>query len=677
MDSRVLSCWSIGTPAAIALLVLGSTTAARAAESPTTTDLAKTRLLTTGHDREFLLEQMVDRDQWKPFPPARDREAWDAIQTAPLHRARKAYLAERAEALLGKPWPVLPATLYMEYARTGNRSHYQAPYFRRRENLSTLALTECLEHRGRFLDEIANGIWTICEESTWCLPAHASRRSGDVLHRLDVEGLDLFACETGMSLAQVHYLLREELDGISPTLCERIREEVGRRIIEPYATGERFGNSGWTNGHNNWSPWCASNVMGAAMYLEEDPQRLADVTFRLMQVVDRFIDGYGEDGGCDEGPGYWSEAGGAMLVFLELLRSRTDGAIDLYEHPKIAAMGRFITYAHMDGPWFANFADADPQTRPHPGKVYRYGDRVGSDAMKDLALLSMRDWRTDGPVDPPIRTSGVSRSVLGPLMELFWIPVDARPRSLPRETVVWLEDLQVLFARQSPEPGHGLVLAAKGGHNAESHNHNDLGHFILFLDGQPGIIDVGRETYTRKTFSSQRYDLWFTRGLGHNAPVVDGVEQHAGRQYRATNVEFQERDSVLHLGMNLEQAYPESAGIRSLRREFEFDRGVDPHLAVRDTLGLARGPAHVQISMYAARPVKTERPGTLQIGCAPRPLLLTYDAERMTATVQAVPVEDDNLREAWGPRLQRITFAWKGPEPTAAYGFTFRAGAAP
>ena len=644
-----------------------SVATARAAEDPTP------RLLTSQHDREFLAANLLDRQAWRPFPPASDRKAWDALLAAPLNQARRDWLVGRAESLLGQPWPALPATLYMEYARQGNRTHYQIPYFQRRENLATLVLAECLEYRGRFLDEIVNGVWAICEESTWCVPAHATRRARDTLHRLDVEGLDLFACETGASLAQTLYLLQKELDRVSPTVGERIRREVGRRILDPYAAGDRFGASGWIAGGNNWAPWCSSNILVAALCLEEDRQRLAAVVFRLMRVVDRFIDRYGEDGGCNEGPSYWDEAGGAMLVFLELLHSRTGGKIDIFGHPKIAAMGRYIASAQLDGPWFANFADADTKPRLTLGKIYRFGERTGCEALKNLALLSMRQGQLAGPIDPPLRVNGVVCSLLGPLMEMFWIPPDAQPAALDRPLTVWLPDLQVLFARQSPRPGQGLVLAAKGGHNAESHNHNDLGHFILLLDGQPGIIDLGREEYTQQTFGKQRYELLFTRGLGHNGPVIDGTEQRAGREFRATQVEFQEQGPTLCLGMNLEQAYPKTSGLRALRREFLFDRRTES-VEVRDRVERAQEPAKVAIHLYAAQPVKQLAPGALSIGCTPRPLLLDYDSDRWDAAVEVVPLQDRRLQEAWGERLYHIRIESKAAEAAAISNLRFRPG---
>jgi hypothetical protein len=628
------------------------------------------KLLTQRYSAEFLATHMLPGKDWRLFPPAEDRAAWDALLAAPLNQTRRDWLVHRAEALVGQPWPALPATLYMEFARTGNRSHYEAQCFRRRANLAMLVLAECLEHRGQFLDEIVNGLWAISEESTWCVPAHAARLPGDVLQRQDMEGVDLFAAETAMTLATADYLLHAQLEKLSPAVCDRLRREVLRRVVQPVETSDRFE---WFDGRNNWSPWCASNVLGAAMLLVDDQQRLAKFASRMMTVVDRYIDNYRQDGGCDEGPGYWGESPGAMLVFLELLHSRTQGAVDIYSEPKIAAMGEFIVRAHIDGPWFVNFGDADAKTTFHPGKVYRYGARVHSEGMKNLALLAQRGWKADGPVEP-LKFNGAIQTLLGPLMELFWIPADAKPAPVAAALQVWLPDLQVLVAREAGAPAGALFLAAKGGHNAgESHNHNDCGHFVIFLDGQPGIVDIGREEYTAKTFSKDRYDLWFTRGLGHNAPVVNGVEQAAGPGFEATQVVYAADDTGVRLGMNLEKAYPPAAGLLSLRREIGYQRGPQSAIRVRDLFELKSRPANLLVPLYTALPAELVRPGLIAIACQPRRLLLEFDPATLSAQIEPVPLSDPSLRANWGDRLYRVAFTLKSDATAGEYGFRFSA----
>ncbi len=109
----------------------------------------------------------------------------------------------------------------------------------------------------------------------------------------------------------------------------------------------------------------------------------------------------------------------------------------------------------------------------------------------------------------------------------------ATPPAEPLDGEVWLPDLQMMAARERPGSSQGLYVAAWGGHNAQSHNHNDVGNVIVFADGQPVLIDVGVGEYTAKTFSSRRYEIWTMQSAWHNLPTINGVDQGAGAGYRA------------------------------------------------------------------------------------------------------------------------------------------------
>ncbi len=625
-------------------------------------------MLTKRYDLDDVRRSLMPRDAWCPFPKASDRAAWRALVVNPLNRERRGFLVGQAQALLGQPWPILPATTYMDFVRNGNRTRYEGPYFSRRRRLAFLVLAECMEYQGRFLDEIANGLWAISEEASWSVPAHA-RNAPDPLPDADVEMVDLFAAETAMVVAETLYLVGDELRAVSPALVRRLERECERRVISQVEGRDDFG---WYSGSNNWTPWIVSNVEGAALYLLDDPDRMARLTWKMMETIDRFTGHYGPDGGCDEGPGYWGVAAGATLLFLEEVYSRSDGAIDVYDEPLIRNMGRFIVDTHLSGPWFTNFADAPARLGLRRDVVYRFGERIGSDLMKNAALLAARGF--DPACDVyPVFNQEVNGGLLNHMLrELFWVPADAMPANVPNDLRNWFPDLQVLVVRESPTLGEGLVLAAKGGHNGESHNHNDLGQFILMLDGQPAIIDVGVETYSRKTFSDQRYTIWCIRSSGHNVPLVNGVEQVSGRDHRATNVRFAEADGVTRLGMNLEGGYSQGSGVASIRREFAFDRR-SPSVTVADDVRIGAGHLSVRIPLYTPWEVEQRAPGLLAIGTTPRKLLVSYDPHILRAAIADVPLDDERLRESWGPLLRCITLALDSSAAVGSYRLTFSA----
>src|SRR5690606_3238301 len=84
-----------------------------------------------------------------------------------------------------------------------------------------------------------------------------------------------------------------------------------------------------------------------------------------------------------------------------------------------------------------------------------------------------------------------------------------------------------------------FVVAAKAGDNGDSHNHNDVGSVIVYKHGKPLLIDVGVETYTGKTFSPQRYDIWTMQSAYHNLPSFGGVQQQPGAGFAANAVEVE------------------------------------------------------------------------------------------------------------------------------------------
>jgi len=618
------------------------------------------------YNKNFLKNAFLPLEEWQPFPPASNRTAWNKLLTSPLNQHKKDRFMEQANAIVNSAWPQLPASLYMEFYRNGNRKRYETPYFERRQRLAILVLAECMTFENNFIDEIANGIWCILEELTWCIPAHAHRLPNDPLPTHEMESVDLFACETAMILAETLYLLRQPLENLSPSLCERLQQAVVNRVIVP---AEKRTDFHWLSGNNNWTPWCISNVIGASMYLLNSTERLASLCSKLLPSIDLFIANYGDDGGCDEGPMYWGFAAGAMLLLLELLYSRSNGKIDVYDMPQIRSMGRFITDAHLAGPWFVNFADTPAIVKLKHAVVYKYGQRIGNKNMQNLALLAAQSWSENNSFTTLLDQQLCLTHML---RDLFWIPVDAKPNELQPTKCTWFPDLQVMIAREYCADAKGIVLAAKGGHNEENHNHNDVGQFIILIDGQPGVIDIGVETYSKKTFSDSRYDIWCIRSNGHNVPKINGFEQCAGANFRAKNVEFTESSSRHSLTMDIKDAYPGDAGILLLRREFIFNQGNLASVLICDSFEMDSEVPSVIIPLFCRENIKLVKQGKLIIDTKPRPLVLEYSAN-LQAKVTTVPLDDEKSSEVWGPNLQRIELQYIGNKYADSYDLLFRA----
>jgi len=615
---------------------------------------------------ESLAGSLISLDEFRPFPRASDRGPWEELKRSELNARRAAYLTGVAEELILQPWPLLPASLFAEYMRTGNRSNYEEKYFRRRQNLAALVLAECMEYKGRCLDAIIDGLLCILEETTWSIPGHTLRREGDILQREDAETVGLFSCETAAVLAEALYLLADELEALSPTLVIRIRRAVIDRIIAPVEEDiERYW---WSAGENNWTPWCASNILGAAAYVLDDRTRLARLIHeRLNPVVERFLEKYPKDGCCDEGPIYWGVSPGALLIYLEHLHALTAGEVIIYDEPLIHRMGGFITRAHLAGAWALNFADASARMKVRRAPVYRYGERIGSEPMKSLVHCAMRNWSEEGDVSPVLGRRITGGDLCFMLRELFWIPTDEPVGSLAKEKTVWYPLTQVLIARESKVASEGFILAAKGGHNAENHNHNDVGHFVLFRDGEPMIVDIGVGAYTAQTFGPRRYDIFCIRASAHNAPVVGGIEQRAGREFSASNVEFVEDSESRTLLLELAEAYPKEAGLTSLRRRLRLD---EDGVALTDTFAL-KGKKAVELNFYTPTAVE-EGDGSLLLWRGNTAVRISWDPKAFDSVgVEEVALEDKRLQEAWGASIRRLIFKATMGDERNSYSLSF------
>ncbi|MHC4631001.1 MAG: heparinase II/III domain-containing protein, partial [Planctomycetota bacterium] len=488
------------------------------------------------HSREELAKILIPRTEWHPFPKAAERAEWNTLPK----QVRRRFI-KLAEEYSQQDISNLPAALYLEYKRIGNRSNYQDVWLERRKMLHCLALAECMEGKGRFLDDVANLLWAICEESSWTWPAHIGpQKAGIGLPDTSEPIVALFSAETANSLAWTVYLLKEELDTVSAQICKRAENQIDLRILTPYLKRDDFGWMGFAargDGRrpNNWNPWVNSNVLAATLLIETDDTRRRDLAHKVLRSLDNFFVPYPSDGSCDEGPSYWGHAGASLFDNLELLYSATGRHFNLYKYPAIQNIGRFIYRAHISDDYFVNIGDCDARLDIDRDLIFRYSRRIKDKNMESLATYGLTEAKL-------FDTEKSFRSLGRMLYRLFNLSnlLAAESTSGPLLRDVWLgdEDMQMMAARDKEGSSEGLYVAGWAGHNGQSHNHNDVGNFIIFANGRPFIIDVGKPTYTRKTFSSDRYEIWAMQSAYHNLPTVSGVTQKAGRQYAARAVEY-------------------------------------------------------------------------------------------------------------------------------------------
>ena len=167
-----------------------------------------------------------------------------------------------------------------------------------------------------------------------------------------------------------------------------------------------------------------------------------------------------------------------------------------------------------------------------------------------------------------------------------------------------------MVARDEEGSTKGFYVAAKGGHNDESHNHNDIGNYVVYYDGQPLLIDVGRGTYTRKTFSDRRYEIWYNCSDYHNTPSVNGKTQPPGRQFSASDVQYKSARRYSQFDVDIAKAYPEDAAINSWKRTVRLNR--TKNVTVTDAINLKQVNELTE-HMMTCYPSEVRTPGELII----------------------------------------------------------------
>lgn len=601
-------------------------------------------LLSNRLPQELIAASLVPIDSWKPYPQLTDRTGW---QSLPPEFHNK--LIASGEKRLREQWPALPATLFLEFKRNGDRTRYEAAHFRRREHLRDLVLAECMQAQGKFLDEIGNAIWSICEESFWGVPAHASlQKAGTGLADLKEPVIDLFGAETAAMLSWTDYLLGPALDQVSPRIRERIRWEAERRILTP--ARERIDlhwmglNPKSNAALNNHTPWINSNWLSTALLLEPDPAKRVAVVVKSLATLDRFLDGYRDDGGCDEGPEYWSEAAGALFDCLEILYSAGNCRINVYDMPLLREMGRFIVRVHVAGEFYVNSGDAGPKAHPSAYLVWRYGQRV-----KDPEMAAMGGW---------LRVPGMpsNRNMRRQLEQLFFSKeLEAAPAQEPLLADVWMPGLQMMTARCKAGSAAGLYVAAQGGNNGKSHNHNDVGNFVVYSDGKPVIVDVGVENYTAKTFSAQRYDIWTMQSAWHNLPTIGGVGQSPGPGFHASGVRYDANAGAASFSAELATAYPPEAGLKSWRRNVMLDKKAN-QITITDDYSLAKQAGQITLTFMTAVEPVAESGGVLRVAG----LSVAYD-KSLTPKIEQVKITDSRMHNSWGDSVWRVLLVADAP----------------
>ncbi|MBN2118905.1 MAG: heparinase II/III family protein [Anaerolineales bacterium] len=541
------------------------------------------------------------------------------FRSSPARQAVSAYLCEAVPGIhAARPdIPQTPYSLYRQFARSGDRDGYENPYFEKRAMLTRAVVGLILGEESR-IDLIQDLLWSICEETTWVLPAHEDRgpgfgspdapdiRQGGANTALTREPdfIDLFAAETGASLAETLYFLDDQL---APEVAQRVRQEIERRIFHPYlAYGRKFW---WHRGDLNWNAVCNGAVGLAFMRLERDSHRLAEALTIVLEGLEAYVaTGFESDGGSLEGIGYWNYGLLYYVTLAELLNERTSGKIDLMTNPRLREIARYpLAIALAPGRYF-NFADAADEDMLQPGIIQRLAKRTGVDDLTGLII----------PYDTKVWRGFFASKLAIVLRDLAWWDGEIHPFPEAARQDVYLPDCALVKFNGHTSQGQPVILAAKAGYNSGHHYHLDIGHFIVSVDGENLLCDPGRGLYSQAYFRAGRFENIFANSFGHSVPHIGGHLQMPGPKFGQGSLEHgqiisQGKDGAKKsVVMDIHPVY----GLPQLslaRRTLELDEKTG-EIRLEDRFEFSGDPLEIEEAFVTWCSVSVDGPGAWIVG---------------------------------------------------------------
>jgi hypothetical protein len=532
-----------------------------------------------------LLRKTISEEEFRRIfaehPPAallpREGDAWTVASRKPALRGLLDTILRQAEEELDTPLPELTDALYADFTLTGTRVRFESLWFERRRRLARAAIATLVEadplRRERFRKSLRAKAETIFQEVSWAFPAHVKDPSGK-----DPMTIDLFAAETANQFAELLTIFGASLPA---DLVQRTRQRLRTQFFENYLARDDFH---WLTGTSNWNAVCHQGVLGAALGVEDDAGLLARMFVKASRCLPNYLKGFTPDGATAEGPGYWSYGFGWFTELNAQLEQRTGGELSVFhDDPLIPLSARFGPTVALTNGHLVNFADCAATGGLRAALLQYLAERLND---PQIANSAAHFWHRT--VTGPDDLHGQRSDLLHWTRLILRFPEgEIPPTPMPLQDH-YFPDVAWLVIRSNDNRGRQWEFAAKAGHNEEHHNHNDVGSYLVHIDGERMILEIGAPEYVKAFFRAEtRYQFLAARSLGHSVPLINGIEQRNGAAFCGQVVEHSITPHRAVFALDFTQAYPAEAGlVRGLRR-FAFDKDAGM-LRVTDEFELRR-----------------------------------------------------------------------------------------
>lgn len=484
---------------------------------------------------------------------------------------------------LNKPMPVLTEEKFALFEKNGNRSIYEKDYFERRRFLALFGVAalrmkeDRLEQLGtvkkedicKKLEEI---LLDICQEECWAVPAHVNRSNGSDWRNT----IDLFGSETADAVA---YISDKLSDWLNEECCNTVRENVKRRVVDPFFLSET-GRWHWEQSHHNWNSVCNGCVASAYLHtLSGGEEGKCAYIERICDNLQYFIDGYADDGTCMEGLAYFDYGMTYFTNFAMELYDISEGRIDLLcgdwgefkkgEKDKRAKIATWWCNCFFRSGRTVSFSDGSSRGKYRVGVASALALRFPEIKLPDFKMAGSFEEDHCARFTPYKMDYFFSRRYLAYLKEHMADVNNESEISEKNEEGKFLVLDSAQWCIGSAKNGVGM--ACKGGHNKEPHNHNDIASFLYVVGEDMLLEDLGAGEYTKEYFGPNRYNVFCNTSFSHNVPIIGGQGQQSGREYQADLFNAKDKDEKGIIEIHAASAYEKDL-IHRFERHMTFDK---------------------------------------------------------------------------------------------------------
>jgi hypothetical protein len=562
------------------------------------------------------------------FNEARNNDNFLKIKNHPFLKEYYNAIKTYAEGICYNKLPDLSFHLFHQFSIDGNRIIYEREYFTRWKILFSLAAVTLIDQTDQYINQIEDMLWDFCDQYTWALPAHLPTSLEGIKNNpwLSEEFIDLFAAETGFSLAEINYLIG---DRINPIVVDRVQRELERRILKPFMGEHMFW---WETARMNWASVCAGSIGCTAIYMVKNIERLTLILQRVIGILDSYLEGFGDDGATPEGLGYWRYGFSFYVFFAELLKERTNGEIDLFhtgsKQDKKRKIAELPAALQLSNGITTNFSDSLEIFKPNIGLFQRL-ESIFGDMGYDYSLCSLYGEDHTNKWTYLIR-------------DLFWgVSANIESKSRLKKGKYYFPNVQWFIEKYESLNGDLIAFAAKGGNNDEPHNHNDLGHFILHYKGFNLLPDLGCPEYTKEFFrDGTRYSFINASSLGHSVPMINGQLQKPGISSAAKVIHIKTEENSSEFLLDLTDAYSVDS-LSLYTRKFELiknnwneNMGEIAVLSIQDRFTFNRGGNNVIEAFITHYKPEVLKEGQIKISEKDVAVLMQYDSGKCSAAIE-------------------------------------------